>query len=259
MSIEYDNQALASRGLPQSVPDRFDIDMRATRYGDQIVQPVGSPRHALADEGTYFLANHNNAGVPGTGMALFAAITAFAATTPFVVISNKDTSGNPAAKRIYLDYLKLINGAAIAGGVSLQFAVVIDYINRAVTNSTTLNPLNTNGDVANASVANVLTYNSVATMVLGAAGGTARTVGRCSIPTSLGSVGDEYLVKFGGEEAGSSAGLTAAKHATNGPGRYVGQMAPIIIGPGQVCSIHRWWLTEGGAATYELELGWWER
>jgi hypothetical protein len=81
---------------------------------------------------------------------------------------------------------------------------------------------------------------------------------RGHIPTGLGITGDEYLLKFGGEDAGAISGLIATRAAATG--RMTGYCSPIIIGPQQSLVIHMWWLTSATTVpTFEIEAGWWER
>lgn len=256
MSVGIENIATASRSLPQPVQDRDSISMRTTRYGDQVVQLIGSGRHSLADEGSYFVANNATPGTPVADGA--GASTSFSATRAFFLMNNKDSAGG---KRIYLDYMRLIlGGTAPATTLSLHFAFFLDYISRdptTATQRTLVTPVNTNGDSGVQSVCQFASFNS-STMTNPAAGANVRQVGRCVLPTSLGIAGDEYLIKFGGEEIGSYPGMTAIRSAATA--RVVSQAPPVIIGPGQWFTAHRWWLTETtNIANFEMEVGWWER
>ena len=259
MSLEIENLARISRNLPQAYAEAADVPMRATRYGDQSVQQIGGPRHAVADEGGYFVATNPT---PGTGIQLNANVTAFADTNALFVIQNKDPVNDAASKRIFLDYLKLrLLATAPTATVSMEFALKLDYIPREPTtaaNRTVLTSVNVNGDSTRGSSCQVYGYANAGAMTVPAASGAARIVSRTSIPTSLGIAGDEYVLAFGATDQPATQGLTATR--ATAVARIVGTAPPVVVGPGQNLVVHMWWLTAATtAATFEFELGWWER
>ncbi len=166
-----------------------------------------------------------------------------------------DTSG----KRIYFDYIKLIlAGAAPATPVSMEFAFALDTVTRepSAANRTLLTPKNVNSAVAVASIAQTSQYLAANAFTVTAPTGNVRYL-RAHIPTGLGITGEEYIVKFGGEDLGATPGATATRSAMTA--RLSWYCAPLIIGPGQSRVIHQWWLTETTTIpTFELEMGWWE-
>ena len=264
MSLEIDNLAYVSRNLPQAGNEAADKPMRASRYGDQSVQVLGGPRHALADEGSYFVATNPT---PGTAISLgtdgdIANYASFSDTIGFFLFQNKDPANDPASKRIYLDYLRLrLTTAPGATAVSMNFAMKLDYIRRdasTAANRTVLTPVNVNGDSTRGSACQPYSFSAAAAMTIPAASGAARIVSRCTIPSSLAVVGDEYFIQFGATDHTSVAGLTAAR--ATAVARLGTTAAPIIIGPQQWLVIHMWWLTiTTTTPIFEFEAGWWER
>jgi hypothetical protein len=241
-----------SRVLPQVNQDLSLVqNQRLSRYGEPYVQSLVPTKHILADEGQYFVVTNPTI---GTGVAQ-ALLTSFTNTSALFVIKNNDA---PGGKRIYFDYMRLLLTAAPAAGVSLEFALQLDSASRAPTaGNVAVTPVNVNSDSTAASVANVQAFNAAA-LTVPAPGSTARTVGRCRIPTGINVVGDEYVLQCGVDCPGSSSPLTAIR-ATQ-PARLIAGSAPIVIGPQQSLVIYRWALTETTTApSYEYELGYWER
>lgn len=241
------NPVLASTTLPEPVPDSERLAMRSSKYGDQVMQMIGSGRYALADEGSYFVAN--NATI-GTGIAINN--TAFAANKAAFLFGN--TSSNI---RIYPDYIKLICTAA-SGGTLLNWAVYVDYQSLEPSTKTALTPVNVNGDSAIGSVCRALSYTSGSILSLPALTTSARVCGRGTIQTyGQVRVGDEYVIRFGDDgRLSGSPGLTAARSSAV-PCRSVATCPPVCIGVGQWASVNMWLVTN--SATFEYQLGWWER
>src|SRR2546426_264684 len=99
-------RGLVARVLPTFNADsqNTDIAARMDPYGGLYTQPLVRKAHGLADEGSYFVTNNAQTGIAPTYG------TAFAATSPFLLVYNGQT-----ANRLYLDYLALV---AIAAGAS---------------------------------------------------------------------------------------------------------------------------------------------
>ena len=127
-----------ARGLPQARGDGgMDfLPLRGLRYGELSMMSMVRKAHALADEGSFFVANN-----AGTGAATAAAPTAFSDTAPMLSITNADSAGNPNAKRVYVDTVRLMETAAGTGGVSMRFQVKIDSADRFSSGGTLLTSL----------------------------------------------------------------------------------------------------------------------
>jgi hypothetical protein len=219
-------------------------------------------QHALSDEGSYFVANNGQTAITGQTN------TAFTATAPTVSIYNSDSGGNSSSKRIYLDYLYLINGGTAFSNATSNtgtFCAVVTDTQDGVTGGTLLTPANTNTDLSQrASVAVI----RVGALTAPTASANSRTiVGQrlVRLPVSataltLANV-DQFYFNFGGVEA--NLVLPNAASATleaNAVGRII-PLPAISIGPGHSAWIYVFSVS-GGAVTagnFIPELAWWER
>jgi hypothetical protein len=249
-------KAIATRILPVRTLEGVESEsfLRASLYGDLKVQSmVAKALHMSADEGSYFITNNGQTGIPAPAQ------TGFVNTTPLILIQNLDSAGG---RRIYLDYLDLVTtlaGSAVAAASVIQAAVVLDAIQRFSTGGTNLTPNNVspNMDIAGArSVAAVfyapitLVPSAVARTVVGL-----RTVRPTVSATVLDVVGEEKHFNFGGIEAMLNGNIVVANaNLISLP------MPPIVIGPGQSALIYLWFVSTAPIpAQYAPELGWWER
>lgn len=218
--------------------------------------------HNVADDGAFFYATNPTI---GTGIQLNANVTAFSDTNALFVLKNTDDPNNALAKRIFPRYLRLyLGGTAPTATVSMEFAFKVDNIDRFPTtaaNMTTLTPANVNGGSTFGPVAKVASYANAGAMTVPASSTFARTAGRARIPTGLGVVGDAYVIQFGAQDWGGSASTTGATRTTaSAPGLFIAHSSPIVLAPGQSVVCHMWWLTAATtAATFEFDLGWYER
>jgi len=249
-----------SRNRPQAQIDNQPDIMRFSRYKDAYVIPVVRKQHALADEGTYFVANANaQAGILGS------AATGFVATTPILTVYNSDSPSNQGAVRVHVDFLNLVTtvvGSAASGLVNLQAALYIDQgPDRYTSGGTDLtnNIVNVNMDVGQrVSVAKVRFGAITAT----AATGSVRAISPLRIirpavsGTVLDVVGEVKWFNFGGVEGMLSGSMTAAN------ANFIPvPMPPVVLGPNQQMLLYLWQNVGATnvAATYAPELGYWER
>lgn len=227
---------------------------RASRYLEQIVQPIVMTKHTLADEGSYFVATNPT---PGTAIAYGAAGTqaSFSDTVPFFVIKN---NASPGGKRTYLDYLKLLeNGTAPATTTAVQLAIKVDSANRfptsAVSTFQAISPVNVNADDSTQPQTQLWVPNG-AVATIPASSGSARLVARSQLKGGPTLNLDEYKISFGVVDVASDGGYltTVASYSTRN--------SPIVLGPGEYAIIYLWF--PGGATnpfSFEFELGFWER
>jgi len=239
-----------SRSIPQATVDTNDASNRGGRYGEQYSAPLHSPRHYLADEGSYFIATNPT---PGTAIAVTTSITTFAETAGAVAgaMLFKNTESRTAAspKRIYLDYIKLVVLGVPTSATAWQYALVIDDNPvRYTSGGSALTPVNPNGDSSETSIATVY-FGALTTAVTNNKRLVARGNLRGVIPTTF----DTLVIVSGGVEGGGSAVSAAAS------GRFVDNCPPIIVGPQQNLLLSLWGPSCAAAATFELEAGWWER
>ncbi len=251
-------KAIVARALPQPVVEGNDKVVRAGRYGEVVVLPAGSARYGVADEGQYFVASNPTV---ATGLSIGAAAqTGFGDLAAGIAIVNSDT--NPSAttgKRIYLDYVKLVVGTAIAGVIATPFynlAVRLDTIvSRYASGGTpALVAANTNADSGNKSIASVF----VGTIVLAAISANGRQIGRAALrgAAAMPGVNDEFLLTFG---ADVKDGMGNENIAQAVPAVIQVAFPPVILGPGNVLSFHFWAPGQTAAPVAEVEIGYWER
>jgi hypothetical protein len=239
------------RARPDATPEYLDSEFRMTKYGELMVQTVVGTKHTAADEGGYYIANNL---VPGTGLAF--AITAAASDTAgnFLAIRNMESvADSPNAKRIYLDYIRLIPTVAPATATAGQVKFNIDTFlnNRYTSGGTQLAVAGVNLDSGNASSAQIFAGALVTTALSSAA----RQVGRAVLRTVIPVINDEYIFNFGAVDISANQSLaTATAIRQNIP------MPPVIIGPQQTLTMGMWF--PGNATTagsFEVEVGYWER
>lgn len=234
--------AKVNRARPAVFTENAQAQARAARYAEQYVQPIGTAKHSLCEEGSYFSAVNPT---PGTGIA--AAITAaFSATAGAFLIRNSGVGG----EYLYPDYVRLIPTVAPASATRSELVIALDSTTRWSSGGSVLTAVNRNLGSANASVAVVRT----GALVLAAESGAVRRISRAQVGTTIPIAFEEILLTFGQDSAGpatlgSAVGLR--KHVPLGP---------CVIANGHDLIVHLW--HPGNAvtgATYEVEAGWWER
>ena len=249
MALEQIIRGLARRGLPTAAPDNTDVHARLGRYGEKYVLPLGGKAQHIADEGAYFVATNPTL---STGIVLTgAAQTAYVATTPAVLIRNTESPANPIAKRIIMDFLRLLMTAAGTAGAALHGAVLLDDVNRYTSGGSELTPQNVNMDSGSKSIAKV--YFGAITAP--AAGPNQRLIARFLLRGAIPVVNDQYTLNFGGVDMpahGSALGGTAIISQS-------APLPPVVIGPGQSLLINFWLPSQTAAPSAETDMGWSER
>lgn len=212
----------------------------------------GAKMHRYGDAGKYFTATNS---VPGTGV-ITGVVTAFAATTPYLVFKNN----NPVASGIkcYLDALQLyVTVVGTTFSASRQCAHHLDAstTTRYTSTATSIHgsgqalPINnTNADSQNQSGALVYVGPVVA-----AAAGSSRLVSSHAFRSAIEVVFDSYTFDFGGASQQARAGLidnsTTVTHA-------VFSEPPVIVGPQEHYLFTVWGATLSVGITFGYNLGW---
>jgi hypothetical protein len=244
------NQGMVARNLPAVMSDGTAAYDRDGRYGEKYVIPLTPNLHALADEGSYFVATNP---APGAAIA-YGVQAAFSDTNAFLIARNNDLISNMSAKRVYLDYIKLICTVVPASATSAQFAVKSDGPSslRYTSGGTQIAAVNTNND---SNTGSMIGNNIWAgTPVLAASSSSARLLARGVLNGAIPGISDEYVIKFGSIDGGGNirGGTASTRLVVNAP--------PIIIGPQQWISLHLWFPANAATApTFEMEMGWFER
>ena len=199
-----------------------------------------------ADQGAYYTAST----VPGTGLLGHAVSTTLVETKAIFSVYN---GGNTAT--IYPQYLRMTMTVLPVGNTMQQFTLAIDQGNRfsAFVAGNAIVPVNVNQNSPNSSLAQV----SAGAVTLNAQTANRRIVGHRQFrPTVIGVVGDVYQWSFGSGELCDPSSLP-----TDGTLRahVYYAMAPIVLPPGTMLSIHAWGATFSTGATYEYEFGYVEK
>ncbi len=241
-------EATVQQSLPERVADgnRDENSRRRGVYGEDYSIALGPRVHG--DEGSYIILRN---ATPGTGIPGHAAPTTHDTEKAFLMLRH---GGQLLAnsKRTYLDYIKLVVTAAGTGG-TLNYATHTIDVNRTFTSG--------GGDLTavNPNMLAVL-QNELDLMKVGAVvpaqvnSDDARVVAHQRLRTIIPVVGDVILFKFGAEPQVSGAvleGVTELERLVVCP--------PVIFGPGQSYHLVLWRASQTVAASYEVEIGLWQR
>lgn len=228
---------LVRRTLPTAVTDGTGATARAGRYGETMVIPLTAGLYALADEGSYW---HAQTATPGTAYNLAGATqTAWVATTPTFHVKNNDAAN---AKRLYVDYARVVITAAGTGITRIEGAAIIDSAARYSSGGTALTAYNVNMDLSPTSI----TANLFGGVVTATAATAPRYVCRFTLSTAAPVAGDSFLVNFGAMDTATA----------NTKGANCG---PALVGGGASFLIYLWFPGSTATATGEIDAGWWER
>lgn len=189
MSLNTLVKGLASRVLPQAVPDNNEQEVRTSRYGSLIVEPIYPDFSGLVDEGSYYVVQAS--AVAGH------ILTAFDATKPFFLLQNADA--NPAAttgKRIFLDFIRYQVTTAPASGTNAKYQLNIDQAVRWSSAGTLQTPVNVNSGVSSLSISKPYLGLPIAA----AASANGRLLDAGTTRTVIPAVGDIMIFNFGGVE-----------------------------------------------------------
>jgi len=238
---------IVSRTLPTP---RFQDGVAAPNeryngYQEKVISPVIEKLYPLAEEGSYFTALSPT---PGTGIAGHAAPTTFDNTKPFILIRNQAsvTSG----LRIKLDYVKLVVTAAGTAGTLNYATHQLDAAAGYTSGGSILTPQSPNLDLTPASQALIYAGAALAT-----AGASPRTIAHQAVRTVIPVVGDTIIFSFG-NQVPAFVGMPI--EGTLIMERCMA-VPPVILGPGGWYKLVLWRASQSAAASYEVEMGWWER
>ncbi|KKL53707.1 hypothetical protein LCGC14_2272760 [marine sediment metagenome] len=219
-------------------------ESRQSGYGEDYVIPFST--RVAADEGGYFLARNTT---PGTGQAGHAAPTTHDTAKPFIMLKN---GAEANGKRVYLDFLKLQLTAAGTAGTVNYATHTIDKARTPGTGGVALTVVNTN---LQSTLSTVLSSAIAGPVVPGESNSAeARIVAHARARTVIPVAGDVLLFNFGGGPVNTGAVMAGTTELER-----VIQCPPIVIGPGDSYHLVLWRASQSGAASYEIEIGFWER
>jgi hypothetical protein len=220
---------------------------RSNLYGEEYaVDMFGVRVPALADEGSYWVA-HN---VPGTPIIDTAALTAFAATTPTMVLVNNNPAGSGI--NIYPTRIKVQVAAAGTSGTNWLNQWIVDTGNRYTSGGTQLTAANPNLSVLATKTGALVYFGAITAPAANAP----RIIAASEMRTVIKVIGDEYTFEFGGS-APSSVGMptdgTLQLHRTM-------QLPPVVLAPQQSLLWYEYAASQGTAASFDyIQAEWVER
>lgn len=222
------------------------LPSRTGSYGEAYVLQLGLGRIIAADEGSYYTAVNPTVGTAIVGHV--APAIADTDTKSILHIWNPTTSN----KDVYLDRIWIKQTVVNASSTASDYLVYID--NGAVTarasGGTLLTPANCRSDSTVASVTTTYFGAVITNATVG------RKVAQRTVRPVISVAEDQYVFYFGDRPAlPSSQALTGTSVASVAVG-----MPPVVIGPGGNFKFVQ--TGPSGAstgATFEFEVGWWER
>lgn len=246
MCLDVEMLVEVDRQIPDAESDGTSKTMRAGRYGEPYVQ-VMQP-NMYADEGTYQIATSPT---PGTGIAF--AVNAGVSETAgnFIHVKNNEAADNSRGQRMYLHYLRLICTAVPAAGVSLHYFFKVDNVNRYTSGGTALSATNGNIGMGTGSISQI----NVGALTTGAPSQASRLLSRGVLRSVIPVVNDEFIFNFGCQDMPGTVqlgGLVAQ--------RMVIPCPPVILSPSTNLCLQLWSPSNAVTpASFEVEMGWWER
>lgn len=258
--------------LPSSYSDASSQNVSLTSRGELKTVQLCDNHSSLADEGTYFKActpaTTNGA---STGSYQSSAPTSASSSSPLTdgsaTIALINSSGNPL-HTVCVDYIKFmvtgVSGASSTVGGRVNYAVTSNTYDRfssalAVPGSALVG-VPANSYATTVSIAKLYTGSPSSAITLGGFTGTKLIVhsrgkfkdnGNSTSLVPSYSLGDIYTLDFGDHA------VKGQQYLSTDANQYSSSTGPIIVGPGQFIAIHIW--SAVGIATFDIDMGWWER
>jgi hypothetical protein len=219
---------------------------RTGTYGEAYTLPLGAKQSFLADEGSYYLINTTT---PGTGVAGHAApVAADLSTKPLVLIYNG------GLKHITIDFIKVRMTAIGAGASTTDFDSWYDQsgATRYSSGAIAVTPVNCLSSAYGSASSATAYFGAVVT----GAAVQAKRVGHSRVRSVVAVVEDQYLFTFGPANHGHNAAMALSGTAIVSA---VVPMAPVVIAPGGNFLFVQWGVSQSGAHSADMEVGFWER
>lgn len=235
------------RSLPSPYGDNTPVPARGSHRGELFTQQIGFPRHAMADEGSYFFAQNATIDAATTLAGHAAPVLANLYTKAFLYLRNNDVAASKL--RVYLDWILIEVITAGANGTSDNWAAELDTgPTRLSSGGTALTVVNPNMQSSSAPVLTTLG----GAVVLNAASAAQRLVGHGVFRPSIGITGDKYTFIFGGDPKENNVVATAITH-------HIVPMPPVILGPTDAFALHLYAPSQSAAGVYKVKAAWSER
>lgn len=238
-----------NRALPTGTADGVATanPSRTGTYGEAYTIGLGGSKvSAFADEGSYYLVNTTT---PGTGVAGHAApVAADLSTKPCILIYNGGSA------RICLDFIKVRMTAIGAGASTTDFDSWYDQAGatRYSSGGAAMTPINCLSSAYGSAGGGTVYFGAIVT----SAAVQAKRVGHSRVRSVVPVVEDQYLFQFGQASASPNAAMALSGTAIVSA---VVPMAPVVIAPGGNFLFVEWGVTQSGAHSMDMEVGYWER
>lgn len=232
---------------------------RVDKYAELATVSYIPDFHALADEGSYFVATNPT---PGSAIASTGSLTTYATcdTQPTAIVKNNNAIGSGI--NVYFDYFRLQLVALPTTATNFRANWVLDNVaNKYTSGGTVVTPVNVSINSNNTS--NMILYFGAVSAA--ASSSNARLVSNDQLrgtvaATPVALLGDEYIFRFGAvEQAAASYSLNVAAGTPTQVIKNVIPVSPIILGPQQTATLRIWGTANAGTPSYEFEFGYWER
>jgi len=241
---------LSSRGLPSKLGNNTRGPARVDNYGNLFALPIGNWRHALADQGSYFIAHNptNDASTTLAGHAAPVLADADATMTKPLVFMRNPTAASQDL-RCYLDFIEIEVVTAGANGTTSNWAAQIDTgTTRVTTAGTAFTSVNPN--MQSTATPSLAVQGGV--VVVGAETSSARDLGFGQIRAAIEVIGDRWTFRFGGEATSGSNVVAAAAS------RHLINLPPVVLGATDSFLLAMYAPSQSVASVYKVRCGWWE-
>jgi hypothetical protein len=251
--------------LPTLFSDASSQNVSLTSRGELKTVQLSDNHSSLADEGTYFKActPATTNGASSGGYSSSPAATLGSLPPKSATLAMVNSSGNPL-HNVCIDYIRFMVTSApstAASGQRVYYAVTSNPYDRFGTGASTaisLLGVNTSSISTEAPVARLYVASSTVPMTLGDFTGPTQTFhsrgkfkdsGTSSAPSFV--AGDIYTLDFGDHAVKGQEYLSANANL------FSSATGPMILGPGQFMAVTIW--SPAGTATFDIDMGWWER
>jgi hypothetical protein len=238
-----------SRAKPNPTStDNVEGRMRLSRYGEQYITPMGTVRHALSAEGSYFYAQNATIDAATTLAGHAAPVLADLYTKAFLHIRNDNVASDQST--ICLDFIHIQVITAGANGTSDNWAAECDTgTTRVSSGGTALTQVNPNMQSSATSGCTLLG----GAVTLSAATANQRKMGHGVFRPSIAITGDKYTFVFGADATTENNVVSAAIT------HHIVPMPPVQLGSTDQFALHLYAPSQTAAGVYKVSMGFWRR
>jgi hypothetical protein len=235
------------------------INQNYATSGSEKTSPLWATSHALADEGSYFVAMNPTV---GTAIAMTTSVVDDAATAsathaqnvPYIYIQNKGAVNDNNGKSLFLQYIKLfsrVGDQAWTSATQALFSLRADNTgDRRTTRGTSLVAYNANTYFGQASSADITAGTNVTSLPSATSG---RVLTHGLVQSSIPLAGSTWVFTFGDAGMSTNFAMASAINTMTIP------CPPVVLAPGWSLQFDLWATALAAAPTFEVEIGYAER